>query len=152
MRQIRVNSRPFFLFSNLAPLPASLRNPQNTRPGISGNQRNQRTFFNYSASTQKIPIQKRWLMCRSWGLCSPFGVLGDKPWPPGGHRNCARDWRGAERPRKRRNPRKARFFAEQKMRPDFYDFCDVHAGVLVAGFLIGYTEALWKIILKAVRC
>jgi hypothetical protein len=30
----------------------------------------------------------------------------------------ARDWRGAERPRKRRNPRKARFFAEQKMRPN----------------------------------
>jgi hypothetical protein len=48
----------------------------------------------------------------------PLGVLGFKPWPLGGHRNCAKDWRGAERPRKRRNPRKARFFAEQKMRPN----------------------------------
>jgi hypothetical protein len=27
-------------------------------------------------------------------------------------------WRGAERLHKRRNPRKARFFAEQKMRPN----------------------------------
>jgi hypothetical protein len=28
-------------------------------------------------------------------------------------------WRGAERPRKRRNPRKARFSAQPKMRPNF---------------------------------
>jgi hypothetical protein len=27
--------------------------------------------------------------CRVLGLCSPLGVLGYKPWPPGGHRNCA---------------------------------------------------------------
>jgi hypothetical protein len=43
-----------------------------------------------------------------------------------GHRNRARDWRGAEQPRRRRGrsahsaePRKARFFAEQKMRPNY---------------------------------
>jgi hypothetical protein len=44
----------------------------------------------------------------------PLGYLGTSR----GHRNRARDWRGAKRSRKGRNPRKARFFAQQKMRPN----------------------------------
>jgi hypothetical protein len=44
--------------------------------------------------------------------------LGQDVDASGGHRNCARDWRGAKRPRKRRNPRKARFSAQPKMRPN----------------------------------
>jgi hypothetical protein len=52
-----------------------------------------------------------------------WGVWGQAVAASGGHRNCARDWRGGataggHRPRKRRNPRKARFFAQQKMRPN----------------------------------
>jgi hypothetical protein len=57
-------------------------------------------------------------------MLTPWGAWG-QPWPRSGHRNCAKDWRGAERPQRRatgqalrRNPRKAWFFAEQKMRPD----------------------------------
>jgi hypothetical protein len=52
------------------------------------------------------------------GGATPWGAWGQAVAARGGRRNCARDWRGAERPRKRRNPRKARFFAEQKMRPN----------------------------------
>jgi hypothetical protein len=51
-------------------------------------------------------------------MLTPLGTWMQSVAASGGHRNCARDWRGAERPRKRRNPRKARFFAEQKMRPN----------------------------------
>jgi hypothetical protein len=52
--------------------------------------------------------------------CSP-GVLGDKPWPPGADTATAQGIGGARSgPGTGRNPRKARFFAEQKMRPKNY--------------------------------
>jgi hypothetical protein len=69
----------------------------------------------------KKDIQNLCFMCQSLGLCSPLGVLGTAVAASGGHLNCARDWRGAERSRRiaaGRNPRKARFFAKQKMRPN----------------------------------
>jgi hypothetical protein len=57
-------------------------------------------------------------MAQSSGHISPVAASG-------GHRNCARDCRGAERPRRRavghavrRNSRKARFSAQPKMRPN----------------------------------
>jgi hypothetical protein len=48
----------------------------------------------------------------------PLGAWGQAVAANGGRRNCARDWRGAKRPRQRRNPRKARFSAQPKMRPN----------------------------------
>jgi hypothetical protein len=39
----------------------------------------------------------------------------------------------AMRPRKRRNPRKARFFAEQKMRPEYSDSLFIVGGLDGAG-------------------
>jgi hypothetical protein len=69
-------------------------------------------FFSfYSASTQKMSIQN---LRKSVAKLSIIGIMSTS-WGAG---ICARDWRGAERLRKRRNPRKARFFAKQKMRPN----------------------------------
>jgi hypothetical protein len=84
------------------------------------------------ASAEEGPVQKWGLVWRAGGICSPLGGVGDRLWPPGGgHRKRARDWRGAEQPRRRAacgqaagpergsaEPRKARFFAQQKMRPN----------------------------------
>jgi hypothetical protein len=51
-------------------------------------------------------------------MLTTWGAWGQAMAARSGHHNRARDWRGAERSRKGRNPRKARFFAEQKMRPN----------------------------------
>jgi hypothetical protein len=82
---------------------------------------------------KKIPIQKRWQICRSWGIMlTPWGCLGQDVAASGDHRNCARDWRAAKQSRRRatsggRVPgperesaesRKARFSAQPKMRPN----------------------------------
>jgi hypothetical protein len=65
-------------------------------------------------------------------MLTPWGAWGQAVAASGGHRNCARDWRGAEQPRRlaasgqtlgpervSAEPRKARFSAQPKMRPNF---------------------------------
>jgi hypothetical protein len=79
-------------------------------------------FWEYGASPQKIPIQKRWQCVDRWDYAHPLGVLGFKPWPLGGHRNCARGANPADLLLENRSsggtPAKPEFFAEQKMRPN----------------------------------
>jgi hypothetical protein len=79
----------------------------------------------YSASTQKISIQN---LRKSAAHVPIMGIIFT-PWGADG--SCARDWRGAEQTRcmattgvhasgpvrESAEPRKARFFAGQKMRP-----------------------------------
>jgi hypothetical protein len=82
----------------------------------------------YSASTEKVSIQNLRLSCRSYGLFTPLGCVEMRKGLEGrGHRRWRRPRHRAVGHVLRRNPRKARFFAEQKMRPNFQNPCNVQS-------------------------
>jgi hypothetical protein len=65
---------------------------EGTEPMLAENETNQARleyymcFYPENINSKYVPN----VSCRSMGSCSPLGGLGCNPWPPGGHRNCAR--------------------------------------------------------------